>query len=195
MNERFIYIYYNILNIGVDIMEIKYKNTVEDVEFLLSYYSSNFLKNYFYPLYVISIIIPFFSGIYYSYRRNNILYFFTNSVVMTIMAPYILIKLEPKFRKNIIKRQTIKLFNSEKYFSTEKYLSIDNNLIIVKYDNTSLEIKLNKDIAFDVLEEYILIIVKKELGYKKKLIIPNKVFNSEEEKIKFIEKIKSKITI
>ena len=91
-------------------MEIKYKNTVEDVEFLLSYYSSKFLKYYFYPLYFISIVILFFSGIYYSYKRNNILYFFTYSVVMTIMVPYILIKLEPKFKKNIIKRQTIKLF-------------------------------------------------------------------------------------
>lgn len=44
-----------VLNIGVDIMEIKYKNTVEDVEFLLSYYSAKFLKYYFYPLYFVSL--------------------------------------------------------------------------------------------------------------------------------------------
>ncbi|GAA0753104.1 hypothetical protein GCM10008907_09980 [Clostridium sartagoforme] len=36
-------------------MEIKYKNTVEDVEFLLSYYSAKFLKYYFYPLYFVSL--------------------------------------------------------------------------------------------------------------------------------------------
>ena len=44
-----------------------------------------------------------------------------------------------------------------------------------------------------MFEEYILIIVRKELGYKKKLIIPNKVFNSEEEKNEFIKKVKLSI--
>lgn len=181
------------LNIGVDIMEIKYKNTIEDIEFLLSYIQSKFLKYYSYPFYFIIIVFLFSSGLYYSYRRNNILYFFTHSVVMTIMVPYILIKLEPKFKKITIKRKSIKKFNSKKYFSTEKYLSIDNNLITVKYDNTSFEIKLNKDITFDELEEYILIIYIKYPGYKKQLIIPKKVFNSEEEKNEFIKKVKLSI--
>ena len=36
------------------------------------------------------------------------------------------------------------MFNKNKYFSNEKTLSIDNESIIVKYDNDSLEIKLNK---------------------------------------------------
>ena len=86
-------------------MKIKYKNTIEDVEFLLNYISLKFFKYYFYPLYFICVVILFSSGIYYSYKENNILYFFTNSVVLTIMVPYILIKLEPRLKKNTIKRK------------------------------------------------------------------------------------------
>lgn len=174
-------------------MEIKYKNTVEDIEFLLNYFSSRFLKYYFYPLYFISIAILFSSGIYYSYKEETIVYFFTNSVVLTIIIPYVLIKLEPRLKKDIIKRKVIKNFNAGKYFSIEKYLNIDNNLITVTYDNTSLKIELNKDIVIDVLEDYILIISIKEIDYRKRLIIPNKVFNSEEEKEEFIKQLKLNI--
>jgi len=174
-------------------MEIKYKNTVEDVEFLLNYFSLRFFKYYFYPLYFICIAILFSSGIYSSYKKNTILYFFTNSVALTIIVPYVLIKLEPRLKKYVIKRKAIKKFNSKKYFSIEKYLNIDNNLIAVTYDNTSLEIKLNKDIIIDVLEDYIIIISIKEIGYKKKLIIPTNVFKSEEEKEEFIKQLKLNI--
>ena len=174
-------------------MKIKYKNTVEDIEFLLYYFTSRFLKYYFYALYFICIVILFSSGIYYSYKRDTILYFFTNSVVLTIVVPYIQIELEPRYKKYVTKREAIKKFNSEKYFSIEKYLKIDNNLITVTYDNTSLEIELNKDIVIDVLEEYILIIAIREIGYKKKLIIPTNVFKSEEEKEEFIKQLKLNI--
>lgn len=170
-------------------MKIKYKNTVEDIEFLLNYFISRFLKYYFYVLYFICIVILFSSGIYYSYKRNTIVYFFTNSVVLTLIVPYILIKLEPRSKRYIAKREAIKKFNNEKYFSIEKCLNIDNNLITITYDNTSLEIELNKDIVIDVLEEYILIISIKEIGYKKKLIIPNNVFKSKEEKDEFIKEL------
>ena len=37
-----------ILNIGVNIMEIKYKNTIEDVEIFCNYFSEKFLKGSLY---------------------------------------------------------------------------------------------------------------------------------------------------
>ncbi|MFU7517664.1 hypothetical protein [Clostridium sp. HCS.1] len=173
-------------------MEIKYKNTVEDIEFLLGYFTSRFLKPYFYLLYFICIVILFSSGIYSSYKKNTILYFFTNSVALTIIVPYVLIKSEPRYIKKVTQKEAIKKFNSEKYFSIEKYLNIDNNLITVTYESTSLELELNKNTIIDVLEEYILIIDIEEKGYKKKLIIPTNVFKNEE-KEEFINLLKLNI--
>ncbi len=172
-------------------MEIKYKNTIEDVEIFCNYFSEKFLKGSLYIEKFLLVAIPFFSGIYYSNVENTSLYFFTNSVVMTIIVIYMIFKLEPKFKRNVAKKQAIKMFNKNKYFSNEKTLSIDNESIIVKYDNDSLEIKLNKGIVLDVLDKYIIIIATRKIGYERNLIIPINVFNSEEEKNEFIEKIES----
>jgi hypothetical protein len=50
---------------------------------------------------------------------------------------------------------------------------------------------LNKGIVLDVLDKYIIIIATRKIGYERNLIIPINVFNSEEEKNEFIEKIES----
>lgn len=173
-------------------MEIKYKNSLEDIEFLLNYFSSKFIKGSKIFKYIV-ISIPFFSGIYYSIIKNNILYFFTNSIVMNIIFIYIMVKLEPNLKKNICKKQANKMFNNEKYFSEEKVLIISDESIIIKCDEGRIEIKLNKSVLLDVFEDYILIISKKGVGYKNKLIIPSNAFKSELEKKDFIEKIKLKI--
>ena len=77
-------------------MEIKYINTFEDIEFLIKYiqYKMGFSK-YKYIVCSISVI----SGIYYSIKLQNLIYFFTNTVIMTFIA---------SFSKNILSVNILK---------------------------------------------------------------------------------------
>ena len=64
-------------------MEIKYRNTIKDIEFLIKHmqYKLGFTK-YKYFICSISVI----SGIYYSIKLKNLIYFFTNTVIMTLIV-------------------------------------------------------------------------------------------------------------
>ena len=49
--------------------------------------------------------------------------------------------------------------------------------------------KLNKNTQIDIVGKYIMVLNAKESGYKSKLIIPINIFNSEDEKNIFIDKV------
>ena len=98
-------------------MEIKYINTFEDIEFLIKYiqYKMGFTK-YKYIVCSISVI----SGIYYSIKLQNLIYFFTNTVIMTFIVFFWLKKTENKDINRISKKIAIKNCNKDKYFLSEK---------------------------------------------------------------------------
>ena len=167
-------------------MEIKYINTFEDIEFLIKYiqYKMGFSK-YKYSVCSISVI----SGIYYSIKLQNLIYFFTNTVIMTFIVFFWLKKTENKDINRISKKIAIKNCNKDRYFLSEKKLILDNRKIYIYCNNDKYEMKIDKFIKVNLLNEYILIFSTKSFGYKKKLIIPRNIFKNEEEINKFIEKI------
>ena len=169
-------------------MEIKYRNTIEDIEFLIKHmqYKLGFTK-YKYFVCLISVI----SGIYYSIKLKNLIYFFTNTVIMTLIVFVWLKKTENKDIERISKKLAIKKCKKDKYFISEKKLIIDNKSIFIYCNKNNFEIKLDKFVELYVVDKYILILPKKSSGYKKKIIIPIKAFKNEEEINIFIEKVRT----
>ena len=135
-------------------MEIKYINTFEDIEFLIKYiqYKMGFSK-YKYIVCSISVI----SGIYYSIKLQNLIYFFTNTVIMTFIVFFWLKKTENKDINRISKKIAIKNCNKDRYFLSEKKLILDNRKIYIYCNNDKYEMKIDKFIKVNLLNEYILI--------------------------------------
>mgnify|MGYP002560670504 CR=1 FL=1 len=122
-------------------MEIKYINTFEDIEFLIKYiqYKMGFSK-YKYIVCSISVI----SGIYYSIKLQNLIYFFTNTVIMTFIVFFWLKKTENKDINRISKKIAIKNCNKDRYFLSEKKLILDNRKIYIYCNNDKYEMKIDK---------------------------------------------------
>ena len=167
-------------------MEIKYINTVEDIEFLIKYmqYKMGFTK---YKYIVCSISVA--SGIYYSIKLQDLFYFFTSTIIITSVLFFWLKKTEDKDISRISKNLAIKKCRKDKYFTSEKTLIVKDKKILIYCNENEIEIKLEKYVEVKVIDKYILIISMKSPGYKKKLIIPNNIFGNQKEMSKFINEI------
>ncbi|WP_195263463.1 hypothetical protein [Clostridium sp. 1001275B_160808_H3] len=174
-------------------MEIKYSNKIEDYEVFFKHFAYKYIHFTRIKYFISSI--AFISGIYYSIELKNIMYFFTNSIVMTLIVFYLLKIMEPNYINKLSKKLALKNFKKYENIANEKTLIIDNKLVIINYKNSTFKMKLNKDTKLDIIDKYIMILNVLESGYKSKLIIPINVFNSEEEKNKFINYIKEMINI
>ncbi len=170
-----------------DFVEIKYLNTIEDFEFLLRFiqYKHGCTK---YKYFICSI--SFISGIYYSIKLENLIYFFTNTVIMTFIVFLWLKKTENKIVERIAKKQAIKNCKKDKYYLSEKKLVIDSKSIFIYWDENNFEIELDIFVKLYVVDNYILILPMTSAEYKKQLIIPINAFKDEEEVNRFIEKIR-----
>ena len=167
-------------------MEIKYINTVEDIEFLIKYmqYKMGFTK---YKYIVCSISVA--SGIYYSIKLQDLFYFFTSTIIITSVLFFWLKKTEDKDISRISKNRALKKCRTDKYFTSEKTLIVKDKKILIYCNENEIEIKLEKYVEVKVIDKYILIISMKSPGYKKKLIIPNNIFGNQKEMSKFINEI------
>ena len=100
---------------------------------------------------------------------------------MTFIVFFWLKKTENKDINRISKKIAIKNCNKDRYFLSEKKLILDNRKIYIYCNNDKYEMKIDKFIKVNLLNEYILIFSTKSFGYKKKLIIPRNIFKNEEE--------------
>ena len=168
-------------------MEIKYKNTIEDYEFFFEYFAYKYVR--FTRIKYFISFIAFITGIYYSIELKSIRPFFTNSVIMTLIVFYVLKKMEPSYIKRLSKKLALKNVKKYEDIIAEKSIDISNESIIIYYKNSNFEMKLNKNTQLDIVGKYIMVLNAKESGYKSKLIIPINIFNSEDEKNIFIDKV------
>lgn len=170
-------------------MEIKYKNSIEDIEFLIKYWNLKMgFTKYKYVVSSIAII----SGIYYSVKLKTSVYFITNTIIMTTIVFCLLKRTEENTINRISRRDARKYCRRDKYFTAEKTLTIDKDLLIIKCLNDRIEINLsNQFIGVYIVGNYIIIVPKSLYSYKSKIIIPNDAFKSEEEKNNFTNEIKS----
>lgn len=171
-------------------MKIKYKNTIEDYEFFFKHFIYKYIHLTKFKYFISSI--AFISGIYYSIKSRTIVYFFTNSIIMTAIVVYLLKKMEPSYINKLSHNLALKNFKKYKELSEEKSLSIKNKSIIISYKYSIFEMKLNKYTKLDIVDKYIMILNIRESGYKSKLIIPINVF-MDEEKEEFINLLKLNI--
>ena len=171
-------------------MEIKYINTVEDIEFLIKYmqYKMGFTK---YKYIVCSISVA--SGIYYSIKLQDLFYFFTSTIIITSVLFFWLKKTEDKDISRISKNRALKKCRKDKYFTSEKTLILKDKKLLIYCNDDELEIKLDRYVELKVIDKYILIVSTRWLSYKKKIIIPSNKFETEEQMSEFIEIIKSMI--
>lgn len=173
-------------------MKIEYNNSIEDVEFLIKFCNLKMgFTKYKYFISSIGVI----SGIYYSITLKTPLYIVTNTIIMTLVVFYWMKSTEENDLKRISRRSARKYCNKDKYFTAEKTLIIDKDLLIINYLNDRKEINLNNPFTgLYVVDNYVIIVPKNLHGYKNKIIIPNNVFESEEEKNNFANDIKKIIS-
>ncbi|MGG7057889.1 hypothetical protein ACQPUY_07310 [Clostridium nigeriense] len=172
-------------------MEIEYKNSIGDIEFLIKYWNLKLgFTKYKYVISSIGII----SGIYYSITLKTPLYIFTNTIIMTGIVFFFLKKREIYYLNRISKRDARKYCRKDEYFTAEKTLTLDKDSLIINCINDRIEINLNNPfIGVYVVDNYVIIVPKSLYSYKSKIIIPNNAFKSEDEKNNFINYIKNKI--
>lgn len=183
---------YLIIFMVMEFMKIEYKNSIEDIEFLIRFWNLKMgFTKYKYFISSIGVI----SGIYYSITLKTPLYIVTNTIIMTLVVFYWMKNTEENDLKRISRRAARKCCNKDKYFTAEKTLIIDKDLLIINYLNDRKEINLsNPFTGLYVVDNYVIITPKNLYGYKNKIIIPNNAFESEEEKNNFINDIKNIIS-
>ncbi|MBE6053918.1 MAG: hypothetical protein E7212_08400 [Clostridium sartagoforme] len=178
-------------------MEIRFKNVLGDLEIFTSYIplKVKWVYNLFWIIKPASILIPVTFGVYNSIVESNIKYFFIQSIIETIILWYLVFKIEPKFRKNFLKKFAKYLFNNDKFYKQEKILKLSNNGVNIKVNNKYINIKFNKNTIVDEYKNHILIFSKFPMNLKYKIIIPVSIFENEIKKREFINELKSRIII
>lgn len=170
-------------------MEVKYKNTVEDLIELNFYLNMKLkdrrLKNYFFKYGYILIILPAFIW-YFNYNYENLYIFSIFAIILSILwltfVPIIIkFELKHKLEKNYI---------TNEYLYSKRVLKIKNNKIVMFKNDNKSELSFQNISNVIIYKKRILIF---EQNFNIFAIVPIKSFSNDFEKNKFLNEIKKNL--
>jgi hypothetical protein len=185
-------------------MDIKFKNSIQDVEALLEY---NYLKSAWWKIYymllsLIGILTPI-TVIIYTIKSDPEFYlnifilsfYILMTIVFTLFTIYLFFKFLPKLIIKRLKKIAYKQYKNKQIFSAEKIIELKDTYIEVTYNNNKLHIPLSKNSLIDEFKGNIFIssiFMKNKITKVYPVIIPITIFESNEIKEEFIKSIEEK---